>query len=138
MILSGLENLPTIAKDVVGPKIALNLDGFYSLGSGSVTLQSLSLLLEHAQIQVEGLIYPGGGPTQVVVLAAVDDLQKLSPATKGAVNFKANLSSTDITQNLRGRIDIDLAQLDLGDPKLKNCLDPILHLAPTFHLWMTC
>lgn len=132
--LSGLAGLPAAASDVIGPDMTVNMAGLYSVGSGAVNLQNLALLSDHVQVQAEGKIYPGAGPTEATITAVLDDLQRLLPSAKGTVNVKARLSAIDVTQNLQGRIDVGLARFDMGNPDLQKLLGSKVALGADFSL----
>ncbi len=120
--LSGLEGLPAAASEVVGPTITVNTAGQYAMETGAVELQNLSLISDYLQMQAAGQIYPGAGPTQATFTAVLSDLQKLEPSVKGTVNVEARLSSANVTQALKGRLDVNLAKFDLGDAALQKLL----------------
>lgn len=120
--MSGLEGLPATASDVVGPEITVNMTGQYAIASGAVGLKNLSLISDHIQVQAEGQIYPGAGPTQATITAVLNDLQKLEPSVTGTVNVQARLSSADLTQNMQGHMDVKLAKFDMGNAALQKLL----------------
>ena len=122
VMFSGVSGMPPEVANVVGEQIILNTQGAYSLKAAVLDLQSLIVKAAHIETKAEGRVFTGHGPTEMTIVTTLDDLKALQPTMEGAVRLVSQLTSSDLTQNVAGRLDAVISDFDMGNPDVQKLL----------------